>query len=188
MLLKVAVVLLLGGIQDPAPPAVALPTELVAYYRDYNFLNAFSSPFERQTLAAGWSEREETEPRLRAARDCMRRLSRRLLAIDAGFVRTGVTDSPFSHRAEMVEIRYRNVDEAKGTAVIELDVLTLVPQVNAHWIAQFDQQGRANEPPAIDDVLARASQPLRVGREIHHWLRVDGEWMREMPTLLFLAR
>ena len=190
MLLGFAWVLFLAGTQDPAPPAAAqppsLPAALVAYYRDYNFLNAFSTRPERRALAAGWSEREQTEPRLRALRDCMRRLTLRTLAVDSGFVRTTLKTSPFAERADLLEIRTHRVDAAEGTATVELDVITLVPMANAQLIAQFEQLGRDGQPMTAEQLLAGVSQPTVLSREVHEWVLVDGAWMRESHTRLFV--
>jgi hypothetical protein len=192
MLLGFAWVLLLAGTQEPAPPAAVqpppLPQALVAYYRDYNFLNAFSTRPERRELAAGWSERELTEPRLRALRDCMRRLTLRTLAVDSGFVRTTTKTSPFAERADLLEIRTHRVDASLGTATVELDVITLVPQANFHLIGRFEQLGREDEPMTAERLLSGLSQPTVMSREIHEWVLMDGAWMRETPVKTFVAR
>src|SRR5262245_37958225 len=125
MLLSLSLVLLAGAVQDP-PPRPALPAELVAYYTDYNFVNAFSTRFERRTLASRSRGRmPEADGRLRAVRERMERLAAKVRELDPGILADRGDALPFALRADLLEVRSYQVDEAGGDAVVELDVIAL---------------------------------------------------------------
>src|SRR5258706_1438065 len=149
MLLNAAFLLLLGAQarQSTTPPPAALPAELVAYYTDYNFVNAFSTRFERRSLTSQRG-RAAAEPdgRLRAVRDRLERLAGMVRGLDAGILYDRGAGSPLAERADLLEIRSHRVDETDGTAVVELDVINLVPLANGQLIAQFDQLNHDDEP------------------------------------------
>ncbi|PYQ39345.1 MAG: hypothetical protein DMF77_21705, partial [Acidobacteria bacterium] len=75
-----------------SPALVAtVPAEIDRHYRDYNFVNAFSTRDERTMIAAG---RAPSEPRLGRVARAMRRIAERIDDIDPGMVMGGGTASP----------------------------------------------------------------------------------------------
>ena len=66
---------------SPAPVA-AVPAEIDRHYRDYNFVNAFSTRGERTMIAAG---RAPSEPRLGQVARAMRRIADRIDDVDRGW-------------------------------------------------------------------------------------------------------
>jgi len=193
MLLFLAILPLLAVPQaapTPAqPPQPGLPAELVAYYSDYNFVNAFSTQLERRTLASRLHRsQDESDGRLRAVRQRMQRLAERTLPMDPGIVADRGNSLPVGQRADLLEVRAYRLDEKGGTAAVELDVIQLLPPGNAQLIRQFDQLGRDEERLTGAQLATRTSTPSVLSREIHNWTRLRGTWVRETPTQVLIVR
>ena len=194
MLLLLAILPLLGAPQEkaaptPAQPArPALPAELVAYYSDYNFVNAFSTQLERRVLASRLHQpQDELDGRLRAVRQRMQRLAQRMLPMDPGILADRADSLPFAQRADLLEVRSYQLDRAGGTAVVELDVIQFLPQGNAQLIRQFDQLGGKDERLTGAELAARASTPVVMSREVHNWTKLRGGWVREAKTQVLIV-
>src|SRR6059036_1713814 len=105
-MLTAAIVLLTAGAplaSAASPTSVAtVPAEIDRHYRDYNFVNAFSTRDERTMIAAG---RAPSEPRLGRIARAMRRIAERIDDIDPGIVSGGGNASPeTAMRADLVRI------------------------------------------------------------------------------------
>lgn len=191
-MLTIATFLLAAGAQastagaTPATATVAaVPAEIEQHYREYNFVNSFSTADERHTIAAGVVPSHE---RLGRVARLMNRLAQRIEEIDPGIFLHSSPRHESEFRSDLVRIASSRVDEAAGEAWVTLDVTTLDRGSNVTLVSKFDDLGAARPTPSLDVLLsAMPAFPRIHTSEIHHWIRVDGTWRREAATLIFLA-
>jgi hypothetical protein len=188
----VAVVLALLAVAtsgEPTQPAVGaqLPAEIQEHYRDYNFVNAFSTFRERSLLAGGRADLSD----LRLARVArrMRRMTARVDQIDPGIIapsarrRPGTTD-----RADLLRVTSVDLDESRGEAWLYLEALALDGPANITLVSRFADLASTDTEASVDQLVAATRRPLVRTFEIHRWVRVGGAWRREATTRLFIGR
>lgn len=169
----------------PAAPA-GVPAEIERHYREYNFVNAFSTRGERTNIAYG---RGRTEPRLERIARAMKRIAARIDDVDPGMIVGGGAVVPeTAMRSDLVRVvswrTERDGDEAWAT----LDVSALDEGTGAILLAKFDELAKGEAPPSIDEILAAApSRPAIHTTEVHHWIRIGGTWRRDAATRHFLT-
>jgi hypothetical protein len=171
---------------SPAPVAT-VPAEIDRHYRDYNFVNAFSTRGERTMIAAG---RAPSEPRLGRIARAMRRIADRIEDIDPGMVIGGGHASPeTAMRSDLVRIASWTADKGGDEAWVTLDVSTLDRGTNVILVGKFDEVAGGDSAPSIDAILAAAPSkaPTIHTTEVHHWIRTGGTWRRDAATRHFLA-
>jgi hypothetical protein len=190
-MLTAAILLLAAGAPlasaaSPAPVAT-VPAEIDRHYRDYNFVNAFSTRDERTMIAAG---RAPSEPRLGRIARAMRRMAERIDDIDPGMVMGDRSASPeTAMRADLVRIASWQAGQGGDEAWVTLDVSTLDRGTNVILVGKFDEVAGGESPPSIDTILAATPSkgPEIHTTEVHHWIRTGGTWRRAAATLHFLA-
>ena len=190
MLFTLGAAILLTGAPPTRPPHV--PAEIAAYYRAYNFVNAFSTPSERRVLAR--SIAAPSDRRLAAVARALDQLVGRTEEVDPGMVRT--LDPPGRlprHEAEfsadIVRVISWSGDEVTGNGWIQLEVLALDQEVNGLLVAGYDpltHDGRSM--PEADQLIAVTRRPPMRTEEKYHWRRIDGEWQRAAGALIFTSR
>jgi hypothetical protein len=171
-----------------APPADApqLPAEIQAHYRDYNFVNAFSTVHERNLLADGRSDASDL--RLTRIAGLMRRLTARVEQLDPGIVVSARRRPETTDRAELLRVTSFDLDESRGEAWLYLEALALEPPANVTLVSRFAELTTADEEPSLDRLVAAAGRPLVRTYEIHHWVRAGRAWRREAATRSFVDR
>ncbi|MCG6892812.1 MAG: hypothetical protein LJE65_04345 [Desulfobacteraceae bacterium] len=154
----------------------SLPPEMAAYYRDTNFVAAFSTVEERQRLSAGQESPETALPRdgrLADVRNAMERLKDR-------------TWQPFSEQETLPEdvlvrsdwMRVIQVFVDRETAMVRVRVVPVPQRLQEKWIAGYEPE-RATSPSDGDH---RRSQDVGTADsrvEMHFWFTIDGRWMRK---------
>lgn len=183
-MLTIATLLLVAG---PAAAAAipAVPPEIERHYREYNFVNAFSTAGERHTIASGVVP---SEGRLARVARLMNRLEQRVAEIDPGMVHRSGRSHETAFRSDLVRVASWRVDAEAGEARVTLDVTTLDRGSNVTLVGKFDELAARGRTPSLDALLSATPPFPRIHTtEIHHWIRVDGAWRREAATLHFLA-
>jgi hypothetical protein len=186
MLLLAAGTPLASAAASPAPTAV-VPAEIERHYRDYNFVNAFSTRGERTMIAAG---RAPSERRLGKIARAMKRLAARVSEIDPGMVAGGgAATHETAFRSDLVRIASWRTGARGEEAWVTLDVSTLDRGANIILVGKFDEVAGGESVPSIDAILAATPWPGPSihTTEVHHWIRMDGTWLRDAATLHFLA-
>jgi len=187
-MLTAAVLLLAAGAPLASAASVAtVPAEIDRHYRDYNFVNAFSTRDERTMIAAG---RAPSEPRLGKIARAMRRIAERIDDVDPGMVMGGRSATPeTAMRADLVRIASWQAGKDGDEAWVTLDVSTLDRGTNVILVGKFDEVAGGDSPPSIDAILAArpSNGPEIHTTEVHHWIRTGGTWRRAAATLHFLA-
>ena len=191
MLLALCGALFLSG---SAATAVrpAMPAEVAAYYRDYNFANAFSSPAERRVLAG--SATVPADRRLAQVARALARLADQTEELDPGIVLQrgadgGRTRHESEFRSDVVRFAAWHADDAKGEACVELEVLVLEAGTVGLFVASYDRltQGGKSVPDLEALMAVTRRLPLR-SVERHRWSRIDGAWRRAPAVLVFTTR
>lgn len=185
MLLLAAGTPMVSAAASSAPTAV-VPAEIDRHYRDYNFVNAFSTRGERTMIAAG---RAPSEPRLGRIARAMRRIAARIEDIDPGMVMDGGNVSPETAlRSDLVRIASWRTDKEGSEGWVTLDVSTLDRGTDVILVGKFAELAPGDAAPPIERILGAApTRPAFHTTEVHHWIRIDGTWRRDAATLHFLA-
>jgi hypothetical protein len=187
-MLTAAVLLFAAGASLASAASVAtVPAEIDRHYRDYNFVNAFSTRDERTMIAAG---RAPSGPRLGRIARAMRRIADRIDDVDPGMVMRGRASSPeTAMRSDLVRIASWQAGKDGDEAWVTLDVSTLDRGTNVILVGKFDDVAGGESPPSIDAILdaTPARGPDIHTTEVHHWIRTDGTWRRAAATMHFLA-
>ena len=190
MLLALGAALLVGGPAAAASPP-AIPAEVAAHYRDYNFVNAFSSIAERRVLAE--SATVPADRRLAQVARALARLARQTEELDPGIVleRGGNGGGPrheSEFRSDVVRVAAWHADDAKGEAWIELEVLVLEERARGMFVADYDRLTQGGKSmPDLDALIVIVPRPPLRSVERHRWLLIDGEWRRAPAVLVFTA-
>jgi hypothetical protein len=186
LLLALGAALLLSGPAATAPRP-AMPPEVAAHYRDYNFVNAFSSLSERRVMAE--SATVPADRRLAQVARALARLVGRTEELDPGIVLPAYGERPrheSEFRSDVVRVAAWHADEAKGEAWVELEVLVLEERTAGLFVANYDRLTQGGKSiPDLDALMAVTRLlPLR-SVEKHRWLHIDGEWRRAPAVLIF---
>ena len=180
-----AVLATTAGGQPSRPAGPELPAEIKDHYRDYNFINAFSTFSERRLLVNG--RVDSSDPRLGRVARAMRRLADRVDQVDPGIIApSGRRPAETTERADLLRVTSFDLDG--GEAWVYLETLALDPPATASLVSRFDDLASSDREPSVDQLAAAAGRPLIRTFEIHHWRRVDGAWRRESTIRHFIAR
>ena len=164
--------------------ASAVPAEVDRHYREYNFVNAFSTKGERTMIARGPIP---SEPRLGRIARAMNRIAARIEEIDPGMVALGSPWHETAMRSDLVRITSWRTDKHGDEAWATLDVSTLERGPNVMLIGKFDELAAGETLPSLEVLLTAAPGPEIHTTEVHHWTRVAGTWKRDAATRHFLA-
>jgi hypothetical protein len=154
----------------------SLPPEMVAYYRDANFVAAFSTVEERRRLSAGEESPATSLPRkgrLADVRNAIKRIEDRVWR-------------PFSKQKNLPEdvrarpewMRVIQAEINRGTAMVRVRVFPVPQRLQEKWIAAYEPERAAS--PSDDDL--RSSQDVGTADsrlEMHFWFTVGDRWMRK---------
>ena len=189
--MRIVMLLTLGGmtLTTPAASADDLPAAIASYYRDHNFVTSFSRLEERQMLARSGPDHRGDE-RLGHIARLMRRLEAQVEEVDPGIQASGPAYPLTAARADLLQVRSSRVDEEKGEAWVELDVLALEPADVAHYVSRYAELAGHGRTASLRDLARlRPGGPFRVmSSERHLWTRVDGRWLRAAATYHFVTR
>ncbi len=166
------------GTQPAAPPAI------LDYYRQHNFVTAFSTQEERQVLAA--NPGSVRDARLARVDRLMRMLESRVEPIDPGMTRSSASAHAVAYRSDLLRIKAVRVED--GGARVELERHTIGPAQNLHYVARYGELAPGDRMPDVDELRAIAGAQALVWTEVHRWRLVDGDWRRAAPTMHFVAR
>jgi hypothetical protein len=187
MLLLAAGTPVASAAASPAPEAVVVPAEIDQHYRDYNFVNSFSTRSERTMIAAG---RAPSEPRLGRIARAMGRIAARIEDIDPGLVADGNVSPETALRSDLVRIESWRTNKEGSEGWVTLDVSTLERGPDVLFVGKLEDRarGEGEAAAALDRILRAAPvRPAFHTTEVHHWIRIDGTWRRDAATLHFLA-
>jgi len=160
-----------------------LPQEVASYYEAHNFVAAFSTPQERNVLAAYRSE-EELKKRIRSKRlitvyERIQKIKARELSFDPGitFPKSSRAREPIPPGFAQAEHVRRTSD---GALIVEILIHGLDSKTNAMLVALYETGERKSFP----DDFYKSNAPSR--REIHEWVHRNGNWFIKATRIALL--
>jgi hypothetical protein len=164
-------------------PALSVAEELgdryadvVGFYRDRNFVHAFSTAQERAAIGRpGGNGPKSTDPRLAEVQAALTRLKGRVEQPDARMVKDIRRDLPNVH------LLWRVVDlkPLSDGLRVEVEVFQLLPKDVAHYVSRYSPESTSAAPEFGRHRLAR--------KEIHTWRQVEGFWTKEYADIVLLG-
>jgi hypothetical protein len=164
--------------------AVPVPVEVADYYRDHNFVSAFSTVGERQLVAEG--RQASVDRRLTRVGAAMKRLARRIEDVDPGIVHPRAPAAEAVLREDLLRVTSFEGGESAGEAWVRLEALRLDRPGRLMLISRFEELA-ADRRPSVDDLVVAGGRSLVATEEIHRWVWIDGEWRRDRATRHFLG-
>lgn len=166
-----------------------IPSEISAYYEDYNFVSSFSSSDERKELMDYLSGGELPEKfkseRLKKILRLMKRIREKILRYDPKMVTPVKPHGLYIFHSELIELKNFH---HKGKAVeIKVLVYDLEPEKNFRFISSYDtHNGDEKEIPPVELRIqaAKSEQAPRV--EIHKWVYTKGKWLKRDANIIFI--
>lgn len=192
MILVLGAALMLTGPAAEPTIRVAMPADVAAHYRDYNFVNAFSTQAERQVLAQ--STTVPADGRLAQVARALARLAGQTDEVDPGIVlrehsRGGGRRHEGEFRSDIVRVTgWRPHETHQGEAWVDLEVLVVEQGTIGLFVANYDRlTQRGKSIPEVDALLAMIRRlPLR-SVERHRWFHTGDEWRRAPAVLIFTS-
>ncbi len=171
-----------------------IPEEILEFYRNYNFVCAFTTQSERMRLAScledGVLPREFADQRYLDVFSRMKRLIAQVLIIDPEMVLpqgVGGDLQKVVFRQELFEVHhYRRMKNGAGVDVLTYSIL---PEMALRYIQEYeDNQGDPSKLPTEDEILEEARSMIEQRRETHNWNYINGRWMKTFANYVFLKK
>jgi hypothetical protein len=171
-----------------------IPQDILKFYRDYNFVCAFTTPSERMRLVSCLEEGilpdELDNQRYQEIFSCMKRLIAQVLIIDPDMVLppgVGKDMQKVVFRPELFEVpSYRRIKDGAGIDVI---AYAMRPEMTARYISGYeDNQGDASKLPTEAQILEEAGSRIEQRRETHSWKYINGRWLKTFGSYIFLKK
>ena len=160
-----------------------LPEEVASYYEAHNFVAAFSTPRERNVLAAYRSEEElcrhTRSERLRSVYGRIQELKACELSVDPGITMPKgfqPREPIYPGLAQLDDIRRGN----EGTLTVELVIYRLDSKTNAMLVALYEK----GETRPLSADMYRSNTLSH--REIHQWVHHSGNWFIKATRIALL--
>ncbi len=169
-----------GAAAPTAEPAT--PAAILDYYRQHNFVTAFSTGKERQVLAE--NPEAPRDARLARVSRLMRQLESHVEPFDPGMTRPSRSASGIAYRSDLLRIKAVRIED--GGARVELERQTLGPAQNLFYVARFGDLTQGDRMPDVDELRALAGADALVWTEVHRWHNANGAWRRAATTMHFI--
>lgn len=171
-----------------------IPEDILEFYRNYNFVCAFTTRSERMRLVScledGVLPKEFESQRYQEVLSRMKRLIAQVLIIDPEMVMprgVGKDLQKVVFRQELFEVHsYRRIKDGAG-----VDVLTysMQPETALRYIQEYENnQGDTSKLPTEDEILNEARSLIEQRRETHNWSYINGRWMKTFANYIFLKK
>ncbi len=171
-----------------------IPEDILEFYRNYNYVCAFTTPSERMRMAAclddGVLPAEMDSRRYHEIFSRMKRVIAQVLIIDPEMVLphgVGKNLQKVVFRQELFEVRAfrRN----NGEAGIDVFAYALEPEMALRYISEFeDNQGDSSKITTEAEILQEARSRIVQRRETHNWNYRNGRWMKSFSSYVFLKK
>jgi hypothetical protein len=182
--------LVFGRAQEPQRDPGKPEPVIVRFYRDFNFVIAFSSNAERVELAKyldgkGLPEKFQRNPRLARVFTLMTRIGTQIVEEDPKMVLWAARSTGHVYYSGITEIKKI---QPEGDAVkVEVTVYHLEPEANRELIARYEAAGE--EPgkiPTGEEMLGIVKPAPYKSEEVHTWVQADGRWKKDAANLVFV--
>lgn len=183
-----------GSILSEQQEQPLLPGGIQEFYRDYNFVCAFTTPAERMRMAAcledgilpgGLNSKRHVEVFAR-----MKRIVAQVHIIDSEMVippGSGKNLQKVVFRQELFEVR--NFRRRGDEAGVDVFAYSIEPEVSMRYIAEYEKnEGKSDQIPSGAEVLEAARSRVEQRQETHNWKYLKGRWVKTFANFIFLKR
>jgi len=165
-----------------------IPAEIAEYYRDYNFINSFSTKQERNLIAHYFSQKRPAhqpipikKARLAKIYELMKKQGAKIMRVDPEIMRQKVIPCPYYNRSDLFEII--DVQHADREITVKVFVRYLNYKTNIMFISQYGEYGEI----LSEKERLKMIEPSSIsGKEIHEWRLVEGKWLKSEVDIRLL--
>ena len=160
--------------------------EIAEYYRDYNFINSFSTGQERNLIACYISQKGPThkpikDKRLAKIYELMKKQDAKIMRVDPEIMRQKAVPCPYYNRSDLFEII--DVQQADREITVKVFVRYLNYETNIMFISQYDEYGEI----LSEKERLKMIEPSSIsGKEVHEWRLVEGKWLKSEVDIRLL--
>jgi len=181
----------LGTTGTEAPQNNIIPSQISAFYEDYNFISSYSTETERERLIRSLGEAKIPKDlecqRLKHVLARMNKLRKMMLVDDSEMVlRRGLTGSFFGFHFRPVLFVIGDVQLFEEKALIEIRSYELEPDIVLRYIAEYDSATKDDDENSSLGERVKVANGAPPGLEIHRWCCLNGKWMKNASDLFFL--
>ncbi|MBE9546802.1 MAG: hypothetical protein IMF10_04795 [Proteobacteria bacterium] len=165
-----------------------IPAEIAEYYRDYNFINSFSTGQERSLIACYISQKGPThkpikDKRLAKIYELMKKQDAKIMRVDPEIMRQKVVPCPYYNRSDLFEII--DVQQADREITVKVFVRYLNYKMNIMFISQYDSYDKI---PSEKKRLEMIGSSNMSSQEIHKWTLVERRWLKTEKDIRLLKK
>jgi hypothetical protein len=181
----------LGLSWSETPKNIIIPSEISAFYEDYNFISTYSTKAERERLIGclgGEKIPEELNcQRLENVLKRMKKLRQVISAHDSEMVIwNGSTASFFGFHFRPVLFVVGEVQLVEEKALIEVRAYALEPDMVLRFIEGYENHLNDRDKNRTFEERIKAANMAAPSLEIHRWWCHNGKWMKSAADLFFL--
>ena len=179
----------LSGTEEPKN--INIPSEISAFYEDYNFISAYSTTAERRRLIGCMGEAKIPKDlkcqRLENVLARMQKLRQMMLVNDSAMVIwNGRYGTFFGFHFRPVLFVLGDVQLFEEKALVEVRSYELEPDMILRFIGEYDNYAKGNEKNTSFGERLKMANTAEPGLEIHLWCCLNGKWMKSASDLFFL--
>ena len=173
------------------PKNMSIPSEISAFYEDYNFISAYSTKAERMRLIGCMGTAKIPKDlkcqRLDDVLTRMRKLRQMMLANDSEMVIwNGRAGSFFGFHFRPVLFVLGDVQLFEEKALVEVRSYELEPDMILRFIGEYDDYSKSSQDSTSFGERLKMANSAEPGLEIHRWFCLNGKWLKSASDLFFL--
>jgi len=181
----------MGTMRAEVSKNVSIPSQISAFYEDYNFISSYSTSTERRQLIECLGEVKMSKDlkckRLENVLARMEKLKQMMLINDPEMVIwKGTTGSFFGFHFRPVLFIVGDVQLFEEKAMVEIRSYELEPDMILRFIAEYDSYTKDNDKGSTLEERVKVVSGRAPGLEIHRWCCQNGKWMKSASDLFFL--
>ena len=158
--------------------------EIVAYYRNHNYVNAFSSGIERSSMTDSRSLKRYPESvRLKRVLSVIEKMNTQVIRIDPGMYNGRI----WSNRgSEIIEVL--NVEQRNDSRFVRVRVRRLDTEINVKLVSDYEKHEGKKEKLPSEEELLRMVKDFPGWVEVHEWKFNGKSWMKTESNTVSLSR
>jgi hypothetical protein len=181
----------LGPSVVEAPENINIPSQISAFYEDYNFISSYSTTTERRRLIGCLEDTKIPKDlkckRLENVLTRMKKLRQKMLVNDSEMVIwKSSTGSFFGFHFRPVLFIVGDVQFFEEKALVEVRSYDLEPSMILRFISEYDIRKRGSDRNSSFEERVKVANGLAPNFEIHRWCCQNGNWMKSASDLFFL--
>jgi len=181
----------MGTTRAKAPKNASIPSQISAFYEDYNFISSYSTTTERRQLIECRGELKMPKDlkckRLENVLTRMEKLRHMILVNDPEMVKwNSPTGSFFGFHFRPVLFIVGDVQLFEEKALVEVRSYELESDMILRFIAEYDSYKKDNDKSSTLEERVNVVNGRAPSIETHRWCCQNGKWMKSGSDLFFL--